>query len=79
MKEDEFEGLQKTLRIFDRKEKSSQRWTITGVAMSSQCSEKPPECVDLVGLANEAEVQFAIVDSIVQMVCEKWDLEVYFM
>ena len=37
------------------------------------------ECLNLAGIANEAEVRFAIVDPIVGMVCEKWNLEVYFM
>ena len=43
MKEDEFEGLQKTLREFlTERIKVAKGGTITGVAMSSQCSEKPP-------------------------------------
>ena len=76
VKEDEFEGLQKMLRGFLTERKKVAKGGLSQVLQCQANVARNLECLDLAGLANEAEVQFATVDPIVQMVCEKWDLEV---
>ena len=50
-----------------------------GLSQVLQCqadAARNLECLNLAGVANEAEVRFAIVDPIVRMVYEKWNLKV---
>ena len=72
----EFQDLQKSLRGFLTERKRVAKGGLSEVLQCQANVARNLECLDFAGLANEAEVRFAIVDPIVQMVCKKWDLDV---